>query len=163
MKKYVVYIGIAAVVSAILFAEACRKPEAETEDQYNEWLSGGSQTVFNTGGGAFGVPFAGMTETGDFNHEVGDGAFSSTFVSAPAPLHQGLGPVYNSVSCSSCHISDGRGKPPGAGETMISMLFRVSVPGEDEHGGPLPAPRILHELDDPDEQPPEPPPSPRFG
>lgn len=140
MKRYIVYTGLTAVAGAMLFAASCRKPEELGEEQYNEWLSGGGQTVFNTGGGAFGVPFSGMSATGGFNHDVGDAAFSSTFVSAPAPLHQGLGPVYNSVSCSSCHISDGRGKPPGPGETMVSMLFRVSVPGEDEHGGPMPAP-----------------------
>ncbi|MCW3084373.1 MAG: thiol oxidoreductase [Bacteroidetes bacterium] len=139
MKKYVVYLGIISI-AAILLAESCRKPEELTDDQYNEWLSGGSQTVFNTGSGAFGSQFAGMSARGNFNHEVGDAAFGSTFVSAPAPVHQGLGPVFNSVSCSSCHVSDGRGKPPGPGEQMVSMLFRVSIPGEDEHGGPMPAP-----------------------
>src|SRR6218665_524205 len=139
MKKYVVYLGIFSVLG-ILLVESCRKPEELGEDDYNEWLSGGSQTVHDAGAGAFGSAFPSLTGIGEFNHGVGDAAFEATFVSTPSPIHPGLGPVFNSVSCASCHISDGRGKPPLAGEQMVSMLFRLSIPGEDEQGGPLPAP-----------------------
>jgi CxxC motif-containing protein (DUF1111 family) len=73
-------------------------------------------------------------------HAVGDGAFSATFVSAPAPVRPGLGPIFNNVSCTACHIADGRGKPPATGEQISSLLIRLSIPGTDEHGGPLAVP-----------------------
>lgn len=138
-RSLLVYLAFLMTV-VIILSQACRKPEEQTEEDYNEWLSGGSQTVFNSGSGAFSNPFPGLSGTADFNHEVGDAAFEATFVSAPAPVHPGLGPLFNSVSCASCHIADGRGRPQEANGQMISMLIRVSVPGYDEHGGPLSAP-----------------------
>lgn len=139
MKRLSSCISILLIV-IILFAVACRKPEEQNEDDFNEWLSGGSQTVFNSGSHAFSDMFPDLRGTQEFNHEVGDAAFEATFVSAPAPVHAGLGPLFNSVSCASCHIADGRGRPQEANGQMISMLIRVSVPGMDEHGGPLGAP-----------------------
>ena len=37
-------------------------------------------------------------------------------------------------------LGDGRGQPPADGASFSTMLFRASIPGQDEHGGPLPAP-----------------------
>ena len=46
-----------------------------------------------------------------------------------------------SSSCESCHIEDGRGRPPGPGEVLETMLFRVSIPGTNPlTGGPNPVP-----------------------
>lgn len=139
MRRLIISISLLFAV-ILLLSQACRKPEEQTEDDYNEWLSGGSETVFISGGGAFSAAFPSLTGRDEFNHGVGDGAFEATFVSSPAPIHAGLGPIFNSVSCASCHIADGRGRPQEANGQMISMLFRVSVPGTDEHGGPLAAP-----------------------
>ncbi len=58
----------------------------------------------------------------------------------------GLGPTYNRVSCSGCHLKDGRGQPPASPEApMESMLIRLSVPGD---GGPLPHPVYGSQLQD---------------
>lgn len=137
-KHYILFGALA--VTGLIFADACRKPEALNEDDYNELYSGGSQTVFDQGSGAFSHEFPRMSEIRGELHEAGDAAFEAPFVTAPALLHQGLGPVYNNVSCVNCHIADGRGKPPEPNEQLLSMLFRVSVPGTDDHGGPNPAP-----------------------
>jgi CxxC motif-containing protein (DUF1111 family) len=79
-------------------------------------------------------------------HEIGDGQFNATFVSAPAPVNPGLGPIFNNVACSSCHVADGRGKVPGLGESAANMLFRVSIPGIGEHGNPIPVPNYGDQL-----------------
>ena len=51
------------------------------------------------------------------------------------------GHLFNRVSCSGCHTKDGRGAPPAKGVgPMDSMLIRMSVTGQDEHGGPKPVP-----------------------
>ena len=53
----------------------------------------------------------------------------------------GLGPTFIAKSCEECHTAGGRGRPPqSADEQLHSMLVRVSIPGEDSHGGPKPHP-----------------------
>ena len=133
----VIACGIALVVIVV---NACRKPDEFPIDQYNEMYAGGKQTVFDAGSGAFGHEFPEMGAQRRELHGIGDLGFETPFVTAPAALNPGLGPVYNNVSCVNCHIGDGRGKPPGPSEQLSSMLFRVSVPGTNPHGGPNPAP-----------------------
>ena len=129
------------IIGAVLFLQyACRKIDMVAGNPEAEWLSGGAQTAFDGGSGAFSHLFNGMSAIQNRVHEVGDGQFSATFVTAPAPLNPGLGPVYNNVSCISCHVSDGRGKVPGLGESAANMLFRISLPGKGEQGAPLPVP-----------------------
>jgi CxxC motif-containing protein (DUF1111 family) len=47
--------------------------------------------------------------------------------------------LFNNNACEACHVGDGRGRPPGPGESFTTMLFRASIPGHDENGGPKPA------------------------
>lgn len=73
----------------------------------------------------------------------GNRLFNTNWVEAPASVKafDGLGPLFNRVSCSGCHTKDGRGQPPPTGSgPMDTMLLRLSVPGEDGHGGPKPVP-----------------------
>ncbi|MBL7952586.1 MAG: c-type cytochrome [Flavobacteriales bacterium] len=128
------------LLCVVLFS-ACRKEPAEWDaNERHPWLSGGRQTVFDAGTGAFSHGFPEMSATAQTLHGIGDIQFEQTFVSAPAPINPGLGPVFNSVSCTSCHIGDGRGKPPSGSEPLLSMLIRISVPGTDAHGGPAVVP-----------------------
>jgi CxxC motif-containing protein (DUF1111 family) len=135
------FIVLGALAAVFLLAiNACRKPEEFPVDEYNEIYAGGKQTVFDAGSGAFGHEFPYMSSQRGELHEIGDAGFETPFVTAPAPLNPGLGPVYNNVSCVNCHIGDGRGKPPLANEQLTSMLFRISVPGAAANGGPNPVP-----------------------
>lgn len=129
---------LAAAFIVLMFA--CQKPDAFGENEVTEWFNGGTQTVFDQGSGAFSHGFPELSEDKDRLHEIGDINFSATFVTAPNDHNPGLGPIFNSVSCTSCHIGDGRGKPPGPGEPLISMLFRISIPGSGPHGSPNPVP-----------------------
>ena len=55
------------------------------------------------------------------------------------PANDGLGPTFNAISCASCHLNNGRGRPPeSADEPFESILVRLSIPGTDTHGGPKP-------------------------
>jgi CxxC motif-containing protein (DUF1111 family) len=67
----------------------------------------------------------------------------------PAPTspqgNDGLGPTYNAISCSACH--DSRGTPPkGPGQRFVGLLLRLSIPGSDERGAPLPDPHYGDQL-----------------
>ena len=55
------------------------------------------------------------------------------------PANDGLGPTFNAIACASCHVNNGRGRPPQDNSIGFeSILVRLSVPGEDAHGGPMP-------------------------
>jgi CxxC motif-containing protein (DUF1111 family) len=124
----------------LIVLQSCSKVEDFPEEDYNEWLSGGQQTVFIQGNSAFSAAFPILNARNSRVHEIGDIHFESTFVSGNDPFHRGLGPAYNNVSCVSCHIGDGRGKAPETGESLASLLIRISVPGNGEHGEPLGVP-----------------------
>ncbi len=137
-RAYKVLAALGAGIAVFQFA--CTRPDAGYFSPADEWMSGGQQTVYDQGSSAFGHVFPVLPEALERVHEIGDVQFGATFVSAPAPLNPGRGPLFNNVSCASCHIADGRGKVPGLGDSSVSTLFRVSLPGEDAHGGPLSVP-----------------------
>ncbi len=73
----------------------------------------------------------------------GNRLFNTNWVEAPASVKSfdGLGPMFNRVSCSGCHTKDGRGRPPEDNQgPMDSMLLRLSLPGIAQHGGVVPDP-----------------------
>jgi len=133
-------IRIAAVAAIAIVVYSCIEPDERPETPADEWLAGGSQTIFDKGVSAFSSQFPSLLGNRGSVHGVGDAAFGATFVSAPAPLNPGLGPIFNNVSCSSCHVNDGRGKPPLGREQNTSLLVRLSVSGTGAHDGPKPAP-----------------------
>ena len=66
-----------------------------------------------------------------------------------SPLLDGLGPMFNRMSCRECHEGNGRGHAPDkVGAPMKSMLIRVSVPGVGEHGGVKPVPNYGDQIQD---------------
>ena len=140
MSKEKIMLRVGIVLGVLIAVYSCIEPELLQESDYNEWLSGGSQTIFDNGAGAFSSIFPDLAKAREEVHEIGDVAFEQTFVTAPSPVNPGLGPIFNNVSCTSCHINDGRGKPPVGTEQISSLLIRLSIPGTDVHGGPNPVP-----------------------
>ncbi len=68
----------------------------------------------------------------ELDFKVGNGLFKKLWVSSPSSTlaSDGLGPLYNARSCQRCHLKDGRGHPPeGPGDSSVSMLMGVSIPG----------------------------------
>lgn len=61
---------------------------------------------------------------------VGNAIFRSNWVTAPSATAglDGLGPLFNARSCSSCHLRDGRSRPPKAGErNRHGLLIRIGI------------------------------------
>ena len=104
-------------------------------------LSGGETTVFDASSHAFSIPAPNLSTAALAKHLEGDVEFEAIFVTAPAVVNPGLGPIYNNVSCINCHSRDGRGRPPGVDEGLVSLLFRLSLPkAEDSVAGKPPTP-----------------------
>ncbi|MDE0689593.1 MAG: c-type cytochrome [Candidatus Poribacteria bacterium] len=91
-------------------------------------FSGGETTVFDASSHAFSIPAPNLSDAALAKHLEGDVEFEAVFVTAPAVVNPGLGPIYNNVSCINCHSRDGRGRPPDANEGLVSLLFRLSLP-----------------------------------
>ncbi|HEY3500095.1 MAG TPA: di-heme oxidoredictase family protein [Polyangiaceae bacterium] len=116
----------------------------------SERLPGGATTnTFLLGSNAFTMP----AENASAEHETafysGNSFFNENWVEAPSSTtaRDGLGPLYNARSCASCHFKDGRGRPPlEADEGFVGLLLRLSVPGQGEHGEPLPEPKYGGQL-----------------
>lgn len=133
---------------------SCKKGEdpgiAQVEP--DERKTGGENgTIYDFGQNAFGGQVNGMTpeERGFF--VTGNSFFRSNWITAPASVQtlDGLGPVFNAISCGTCHFKDGRAKPPANPDDHLNgLLFRLSIPGADAHGGPLGDPVYGGQLQD---------------
>ena len=134
------------VLAASLLA-GCGEPEstdpAPPPETPQEVLAGGDTTVFNDGREAFSFPAHNLSKEHKDAFFLGNTTFNRNWVQAPASVtsSDGLGPLFNATSCSACHFKDGRGAPPESDdEPFLGLLLRLSVPGEDAHGGPAPEP-----------------------
>ncbi|HKU44015.1 MAG TPA: di-heme oxidoredictase family protein [Polyangiales bacterium] len=99
-------------------------------------------TVADTTRDAFSLPFPALSNEERKQFFLGNSFFNQNWVTAPASTadRDGLGPLFNARSCSTCHFKDGRGSAPDAAGEMQTMLLRISVMGRDAHGAPLPDP-----------------------
>ncbi|MCB0338211.1 MAG: hypothetical protein KDD53_01340, partial [Bdellovibrionales bacterium] len=91
-------------------------------------LAGGATTTTDRTSQAFENPASNLSSENLELHFAGDIDFGQSFVTAPAPIAPGLGPLFNNRSCESCHTKNGRGSPIlGTGGLGSQALVRVSV------------------------------------
>ncbi len=103
--------------------------------------AGGETTIFTQTSNSFNQPAPNLTSAGLEQHLRGDADFDATFVTAPAEINSGSGPIFNNRACVNCHSKDGRSPfPTDLNSLDGGFLMRVSLPGNDEHGGPRPIP-----------------------
>lgn len=92
---------------------------------------------------AFSHPMSGTRGVRRREFVVGNSFFKTAWVASPSStlIRDGLGPLYNAVSCSSCHLLDGRGRglPDTPGKVDISLLFRLRVKKDFYEVAPHPA------------------------
>lgn len=134
--------AFAAVWAGALAAQAAHADDAAriaavvrpatdfTKAEPYELNPGGAATSFHPlNSSAFSHSSANMSFERELNFKVGDGVFRKLWVSAPSSTtsSDGLGPLYNARSCQSCHLKDGRGRPPAKGEAAVSMFLRLSI------------------------------------
>ena len=114
-----------------------------------EWLPGGDTTnTLLLGSNAFARHVSNITDEHESMFFTGNALFNQPWVEAPASTtaRDGLGPLFNARSCSGCHFRDGRGQPPEDDEAFLGLLLRLSTPGANDVGGPLPDPNYGGQL-----------------
>ena len=132
MKKHILFI------LAFLLLVSCKKEEIKNEA--SEEFPGGATTYNNIFSGSFEQPSSNLNTAELLQHNTGDAHFSANFVTSPAIRNQGLGPIFNHISCVVCHPKNGKSPQPFSGDDLKGLLFRISIPGADIHGGPENAP-----------------------
>lgn len=135
--------GSIVLVAGFVACHPRDSPSATATDA----LLGGDGTIFDDGAEALSYPARNLSQDHRGPFQLGDGIFNRNWVAAPASPQgrDGLGPTYNAISCSACH--DHRGSPPKRdGQRFVGLLLRLSIPGTDEHGGPLPDPNYGDQL-----------------
>ncbi|MEZ4384980.1 MAG: di-heme oxidoredictase family protein [Nannocystaceae bacterium] len=132
--------GGALLCAGALALAGCGEPELEPLP--GEELAGGDTTIFDVTEDAYSFAARNMSFERRQRFVVGNSFFNKNWVAAPASTdgRDGLGPTFNARSCSTCHLRDGRGRPPAEGEAFVGLLLRLSVPGVGPHGEPLPVP-----------------------
>ena len=113
--------------------------------------AGGDTSVNNRTSFAFEDPAPNLSEENLEKHLDGDLEFGNVFVTAPAPVNPGLGPLFNNVSCESCHLKNGKANPLFRDPNLRSpALVMVSDPqGESAvPGGNPPVEGIGNQIQD---------------
>jgi CxxC motif-containing protein (DUF1111 family) len=71
-----------------------------------------------------------LDDAGNQRFKLGFSLFKKMWAQAPSSTQasDGLGPLFNARSCQSCHLRDGRGRPPENGMESQSFLMRLARP-----------------------------------
>jgi CxxC motif-containing protein (DUF1111 family) len=115
---------VATVVLVGILTAACSGDELLQES------SGGDGTTGSSDRNSFGNSARNLDDEERRRFEVGDSFFTQNWVTAPSSTdaRDGLGPLFNAQSCSSCHVRDGRGSPDGNGPGLLLRLGGLDGP-----------------------------------
>ncbi|WP_439344403.1 di-heme oxidoreductase family protein [Vacuolonema iberomarrocanum] len=105
--SHLLFLAVVAAIAGVLFSTAIHHPA------YSQSVpqAGGATTIQNRSSRAYEQPAPNLDDYWADRHAVGDLAFEAAFVTAPANVNPGLGPLFNGASCGGCHIRNGRGMP----------------------------------------------------
>lgn len=151
IRKPFFFTGAACLVASMTLAEPLRDDLTEkdrnsrqtmtapatdfTGPEPFEAMSGGATTSTSKADSrAFSHPSATMSFERKLDFKLGNALFQKLWVSSPSSTQasDGLGPLYNARSCQTCHVKDGRGRPPLAGEDAVSLFLRLARPARNE-------------------------------
>jgi len=117
-------LGIAAAVIGVLLSTLLHLP---AQSRTSVPMAGGDTTLFTRTSQAYAQPAPNLDDYWADRHAVGDLAFEAAFVTPPANVNSGLGPLFNGASCVACHISNGRGLPEkGQRVVRVSQLTETA-------------------------------------
>lgn len=132
--------NIARLFTLLAFLSACKDDPAPPAVDEREYYAGGTTTAFGEYSQIFQQPAANLGTQEVDDHFKADANFGAIFVTAPATIQGGLGPLFNQSACGSCHVRNGRAAFPTSPDDLGGLLLRLSVPGEGNYGEPLAVP-----------------------
>ncbi|MBZ4418970.1 di-heme oxidoredictase family protein [Myxococcus sp. RHSTA-1-4] len=133
-RRYLPGVAAGALVLTAMCVDTERPPLLELGDlpsaaEPAEELSGGATTVADTGVNAFGRSLMNMPleRWPDFYESKQLFGRDWREVKESPVL---VGPLFSASSCMTCHVKDGRGRPPASpDEAPVSLVFQLSAPG----------------------------------
>ncbi len=132
-----------AIVSSFL---GCKHPSTDDVDipanaPGPEYYAGGEGTTFKSDELAYTQAYTTLS-AGNLNlFSQGEVLFNAFHVPLNEGVHDGLGPLFVHTACNACHFRNGRSQPPvGEDDLLSGLLIRLSIAGQNEHGGPLGVP-----------------------
>lgn len=121
--------------SIVVLATVLAQPAKADQSRADERRPGGEATVNKPlNNSIFSHPSANMRFERQLDFRIGDAIFRKLWASSPSSTtsSDGLGPLYNARSCQSCHLKDGRGRPPAGDEPAVAMFLRLSIPPQTD-------------------------------
>ncbi len=111
-------LGVMAAIAGVVLATMLHRPAIAQLPQ-----AGGATTLPIRSSQAYAQPAPNLNDFWGDRHAAGDIAFEAAFVTPPANVNPGLGPLFNSSSCVACHINNGRGfQEKGQRVVRVSLL-----------------------------------------
>lgn len=103
-------------------------------ERFENMVGGAGTFVGAADGNAFSHFSQNLSFADQERFNLGNALFRKLWVSSPSSTlaSDGLGPLFNARGCQSCHLKDGRGRPPAnINEKAVSLFLRLSVPPTD--------------------------------
>ncbi len=123
-------LGLIALITGVALSALLRSP---VYPQTPVPQAGGDTTIYSRTSRAYEQPAPNLDAYWSDRHAVGDLAFEAAFVTAPAQVNPGLGPLFNGTACAGCHIKNGRGLPEkGQRVVRVSQLEPGQGTGVDQ-------------------------------
>ncbi|MFD1466975.1 di-heme oxidoredictase family protein [Hymenobacter caeli] len=145
--RFWLFSAAAATLALTGCSKSADEAAAPTVAATDPTTAGGAATVASATSNAYSLPAPNLSAASLQLHLAGDQNFERRFVTGTsAAVGGGLGPLFINANCTACHVRDGRGMAPASPTDAVQMLFRLSLPGQDAHGGPLPVPGFGDQL-----------------
>jgi CxxC motif-containing protein (DUF1111 family) len=122
----------------VLTLMACVKDKVSMNGAEMDFVlpAGKKCTVYDETSYAFSYKIKGLSSDQSLNFFVGNSFFNQNWVESPSSTtaRDGLGPLLNTPSCSSCHFRDGRGAP-FSGQGLLMRLSQSGNVADPVYGG----------------------------
>jgi CxxC motif-containing protein (DUF1111 family) len=134
--------ALALGVAALAVAAAPAQDEGRRE--LGELLvrdSGGAATSTGDERRVLAARIHGLTDEQRTAGRQGEAFFNTSFIPSPSEAirRDGLGPLFNSANCRSCHNSLGRGRPPTSDDQQpVALVLQLGAPRDDGSWGDEP-------------------------
>lgn len=138
MRQLVGLIGFSAILLVIAIAVVACKPMHELPFEQSEWLPGGDLTASQISTRSFVEPGKELNTNEKLAFWTGFSLFRDPWVIAPSSTtdRDGLGPLFNTRSCISCHSSGARGAISASSDKQpMALVIKLGLrENESDYG-----------------------------